>query len=146
MADINHPQYKHGLARTPIYNVWSSIKERCDTPSTTSYFRYGGRGITYDAKWKTFEGFLEDMRDGYKSGLSIERVDNGKGYTKSNCRWATWEEQCNNRRTSRFLEYKGRKQTVSQWSKEIGVHSRTIRARIDVLGWPIGKALEAHRG
>lgn len=141
MADKNHSQYRHGLAKTPIYNVWASIKERCDTPSTTSYKNYGARGITYDPKWKTFEGFMEDMSEGYKKGLSIERIDNNANYSKENCKWSNWQDQCNNRRSNRWFTIGGRTQTLAQWTRESEVKPSLVRQRYYVLKWPIERAL-----
>ena len=74
------------------------MKQRCDNPDNGSYQNYGGRGITYDPRWKSYENFKLDMGR-RPEGLTLDRIDNSKGYYKDNCRWATSEEQNNNRRT-----------------------------------------------
>jgi hypothetical protein len=79
----------HGMSKTNLYAMWNSLRYRCDNPKDNRYHRYGGRGITYDNKWKTFKGFYEDMGPTYKEGLQIDRINNNGNYTKENCKWVT---------------------------------------------------------
>lgn len=99
----SHRSYSHGLSKTPLYKVWHSMKSRCDNPTTSGYYRYGGRGISYTNRWKTFEGFYEDMGGTYKKGLTLEREDTNGNYCKENCVWIekkyqSWNK-CSNRVT-----------------------------------------------
>ncbi len=84
--------YGHGMSYTRQNRIWSDMKSRCDNPKNNSYKWYGAKGITYDKKWETFEGFWEDMQVGYKDNLTIDRKDNTKNYCKDNCQWLTKSE------------------------------------------------------
>ncbi len=117
--------------------MWS----RCTNPKDPYFDAYGGRGIGVCRRWERFEDFFTDMGKRPSSKHSLERKNNNLGYSKSNCRWATAKEQGNNRRTGRLLTLNGKTQTVANWAREVGMLSRTIRYRIDVMGWPAEKAL-----
>jgi predicted XRE-type DNA-binding protein len=77
----------HGMHKTRQYQCWADMKTRCDSISNEFYDYYGGRGITYCDKWKTFEGFWEDMQEGYSDSLTINRRNNDGNYCKENCEW-----------------------------------------------------------
>lgn len=97
----------HGMRNTRIYRIWTQMKQRCNNPNTHLFEHYGGRGIKYAPNWDRFEGFRDDMYESYmeheaihgSKNTTLERIDVNKGYTKDNCKWATWIEQSKNRRT-----------------------------------------------
>lgn len=139
-----HGLTKHGHCRvgekTKTYNAWHCIKQRCGNPKNTSYPRYGGRGITLCDRWHSFDSFLEDVGE-IPIGKTLDRIDNNKGYEPGNVRFATAEEQSNNRRSNRLIEYKEKSQTAAQWAKEIGIPYKTFHYRLQ-NGWTLEEAFE----
>lgn len=132
----------HGMTNTRPYHTWENMIARCYRKSTKAYRYYGGRGIVVCDKWLTFEGFWADMKDGYSDDLTIERKDVNGNYDKQNCVWATVEAQANNKRNNVVLSYKGEEDTLTRFSAKYGISVATLWARIFVLGWDIGRALE----
>lgn len=124
---------KHGMERTKPYEAWHAMKQRCDNPNHKFYAQYGGRGIKYDPRWSDFMEFFADM--GFPDpGMTLDRIDNDKGYTPDNCRWVSQKVQCNNRRSNVFVEWRGIRQTIAQWAEQVGLERKTLEYRIRV-GW-----------
>jgi hypothetical protein len=125
---------KHGHAKrnraSREYVCWAGMIDRCEDPKAESYTRYGGRGITVCARWKIFENFLADMGLKPSREHSIERNNVDGNYEPSNCRWATRSEQMNNTSRNVLIDYIGRRQTVAQWAKELGILDKTIYERL----------------
>lgn len=93
--------------RTKEHNIWANFKARCYNPNDPNFHRYGGRGIKVCDRWlESFENFFEDMGE-CPEGYSLDRENNDWNYEKSNCRWATHKEQCNNRSTAMVEEVDG---------------------------------------
>jgi hypothetical protein len=85
------------LREHPLYTVWHSMKQRCQSVGHPNYPSYGRRGITVVPEWQSFERFLADMGP-RPTNTTLERKDNNAGYSKANCEWATWKAQAQNRR------------------------------------------------
>jgi len=89
-----------GLSRHPLYWVWNNMISRCHNHKDVAYGRYGARGITVCKEWNDFLAFYSDMICEWSKGLEIDRIDNRKGYKKSNCRWVTKRyNMCNTRKS-----------------------------------------------
>lgn len=120
----------HGMYRTKFYNSWRSLTTRCrGTAGEGSIKKYKDKGITYCDKWKSFKGFYEDMFPSYLEGLTIDRIDNCKGYFKENCKWSTAKEQANNKTNNIRINYKGIEKTLREWSDELNVTYNSIKLR-----------------
>lgn len=127
--------------KTKEYRIWTGMKVRCYNKACRAYSLYGGRGIKVCDRWMKYENFIEDMGRCPPGRMSLDRIDNDGNYEKSNCRWTDQTTQANNARTNRHIFYDGRRQTMSMWSREIGVRPQLIAQRIDRDGWSIERAL-----
>lgn len=132
---------KHGWFGTRLYEVWAGMKRRCYNPKGKAYRRYGGRGILVCDEWQSFEPFKEwALSSGYGPGLTIDRINNDAGYSPGNCRWATASVQMNNKGDNRMITYRDKTMNLSQWAISLGMDRRTLRARLDKLGWAVERA------
>lgn len=126
-----------GMKKTTTYACWSAMKNRCTNPNNDQWDNYGGRGITVCERWMKFENFLEDM--GIKpDGLSLDRENNNLGYFKENCRWIPMINQQSNKRTTKFVTYKGESICIGTLARIKNFNSRALRMRIE-RGWPTEK-------
>nr|DAH52282.1 MAG TPA: PROTEIN/DNA Complex catalytic motif, Helix-turn-helix DNA [Bacteriophage sp.] len=125
----------HGGSGTRLYRIWGDMKQRCYYKRHNSYRQYGGRGITVCRDWRhSFKAFRDwALAHGYDDNLSIDRIDNEKGYSPDNCRWATSAEQAANRRPfkrKKHPEYYpkydicGVVKTSEEWAKEAGIKKK----------------------
>ena len=119
----------HGLSHTPQHIAWQNTIARCHRPTHKRYLDYGGRGILVCERWHTYLNYLEDMGE-RPEGMSLERIDNDKGYSPDNCKWATTHEQARNSRQNVNITYKGKTQTLKDWSVELGVNYQTLHTRL----------------
>lgn len=133
---------KHGMRKNRIYNIFEGMKQRCLNNKSAYYHLYGARGIKICDEWlqdrkKFFEWSFEN---GYKEGLSIDRIDVNGNYEPSNCRFVDIKTQMRNKRTKRIIEYKGVKHCLSEWAEICNINPHNLRTRLK-NGWEIGKAL-----
>lgn len=134
-------KYTHGYTDHPLFTTWLSMMSRCNKTHDRAYPRYGGRGITVSDSWTDFEKFAADMGPKPTPDHSIDRINNDKGYSKENCRWATRTEQNRNRSNSSVLTFRGRTETLKDWSKYSGIPYETLRQRIFQLHWTADEAI-----
>lgn len=114
------------------YSVWQGMKYRCNNPNAPAYKNYGGRGIKICMRWSnSFHNFLSDMGERPTSKHTLDRIDNDKGYSPDNCRWATRAEQGRNTRANRLVTYNGQTKPLIEWSEITGVNYGTLRSRLD---------------
>ncbi len=123
-----------GRDGTPTHTSWRAMHARCYQKGHAAYPRYGGRGIKVCQRWHDYEKFLADMGE-RPEGTSLERRNNNRGYSPSNCYWATRSEQQRNRRSNRYLTADGRTQLLADWARELRTRPTTIWLRLEKLGW-----------
>lgn len=121
--------HKSGGKRSRTYIAWVNMKGRCGNTGRPDYQHWGGRGIKHDSSWSDFRVFLQDMGE-CPEGMTLDRIDNGGPYCKSNCRWASMLEQGSNKRNNHWIEYQGRSKTLSQWSRELDIGLQTLLKRL----------------
>ncbi len=131
----------HGMYSTPEYKTWSGIIQRCTNPTEKAFENYGGRGITVCDEWKhDFMAFFKDMGKRPSRNLTIERVDNNKGYFPKNCIWEDRKTQANNRRTNHLITINGVIKTIAQWARTIGISQDIISQRLK-RNWETERAI-----
>lgn len=129
----------HGMSRTPAHFSWIEMIKRCRNKNHKSFKYYGARGITVCDRWLKFQNFFTDMGKRPK-GMSIERIDNDKGYSPDNCKWATRKEQMRNTRGNTHITYKGKTQLLIEWAEELDIEPHMLSTRLR-RGWSVARAL-----
>lgn len=136
---VKHGESSNGT-HTPEYSAWACMISRCHGNSERYKRLYQSRGITVCERWRhSFENFLEDM--GRKPGkeYSLDRIDNDKGYSPDNCRWATQTQQLRNSRSATNITFNGKTMCIGEWAIELGIERSALLRRIQK--WGVEKAL-----
>lgn len=133
---VEHNKPVHGETNTRLYDIWRGMKKRCYVKSSAGYKYYGGRGIKVCDEWIADYKAFSDLAksNGYTDGLTLDRIDSNGNYEPSNCRWATYIEQENNRRCCHYIEINGVKLTVAQWARITNTPVSTLKGRISRKG------------
>jgi hypothetical protein len=133
---------KHGLSKSRLHNIWSSMKAKCSNPRNKMYVKFGYLGISVCKEWESdFEAFKEwALSNSYNDELELIRNDEAKDFEPSNCLWVTHSEQCNRKYSNTNIAFNGECYTLSEWAKKLGTYPNAILARIKI-GWNIERAL-----
>nr|DAH45209.1 MAG TPA: hypothetical protein [Caudoviricetes sp.] len=136
---------KHGLSKHKLYRVFNSMKQRCYNTNNSKYKNYGGRGIAICDEWlRDRKAFFEwAFNNGYKDGLTIDRIDVNGNYEPSNCRWVDSNKQMWNRTDTLYVIYKGEKYCMSYILRELDLlqHMGAIKKRMK-NGWTFEEATQ----
>jgi len=134
----------HGDHRARLYTIWFCMRRRCGLlKSEPAKLRnYADRGITMCSQWaESYRAFREWAHaNGYRDSLTIDRIDNDRGYEPENCRWATRLEQSRNTRANHLVTLEGRTQPLSAWAEERGLSYSAVFQRVK-NGWTEERAL-----
>jgi hypothetical protein len=115
----------HGKFGTPEYWVWNAMIQRCTNPNNKGYKHYGGRGITVCKRWSSFSNFISDMGTRPSDKHTIERKNNNRGYSPSNCSWELGHAQARNKRNTLFVDGT----PLVDWAKQNKIPYGTAYAR-----------------
>jgi len=134
---------KHGMTKQRIHVCWSDMRQRCNNTKNKHYERYGGRGIKICDEWDNdFMSFYNwSIENGYDEKLTIDRIDNDKGYYPENCRWADRSTQNRNKDHKKY-NINGVEKTFPQWCEFTGLKYNKVYQRIHTLGHSYEKAFE----
>ena len=133
---------KHGDRHTRLYGIWTNMKTRCANGNCNRSRYYHEKGIFVCEEWESYENFKKwSLENGYNDSLTLDRIDNSKGYEPSNCRWATYKQQERNKTNNHVISYNGMSKTMVEWSEILGINYGTLRSRI-YRGWSIQRAFE----
>jgi hypothetical protein len=123
-----------------LYRIWGAMKNRCLGINKHKFKYYGGRGITVCNEWaNSYNAFKKwALENGYDEqggrNCTIERINVNGNYEPSNCRWATIKEQMNNTRRNTFVEYDGKRMSLSQWADYLKIGYSSFMSRWS-RGW-----------
>lgn len=129
----------HGMSKTKVYELWSAMVQRARGNRAATYVKHG-IGVCQD--WLEFERFYADMGNPPGPAYSVERIDNDKGYSPSNCKWLPMREQWRNRRNTNLLEFEGKMLSIREIGEITGVNHATLRHRLVVQGMTLERAVQ----
>lgn len=140
-------KFIHGHAPTGpksrTYMIWTNMLARCRTKSSSSFERYGAKGVNVCERWLEFTNFLEDMGE-CPPRLTIDRFPNNTGnYEPSNCRWATTKQQARNKTNNQLVTFHGFTGCLVEVCEHFNVNYEAIRKRINLLHWDLERAFTA---
>lgn len=130
------------MSHSRLHNIWLTMRQRCEKPNCSTYYKYGAKGIKVCDEWSSFENFRDWSYDnGYTDDLTIDRIDPHGNYEPSNCRWVTQKEQQNNRSNNIHLTYKGETRSIIEWSEKSCIPLRILYDRY-YRKWDVNRIFE----
>ena len=120
----------NGMSHLPLYRQWAAMIERCTRPGHVRYHRYGGRGITVCHDWFSFAAFYIDMGPSWRAGLTLDRIDNERGYEPGNCEWRSRKAQALNTCRTHVIDTPWGRMPLGDAADRSGIHRTTIYSRI----------------
>lgn len=135
-------RFKHGGKGEKLYEVWCSMRARCNRKADKRYAVYGGKGVKVCEEWNDYGAFRTwALNSGYQIGLTIDRINNDGNYEPSNCRWATYKMQANNQQNTVFITYRGFRKSLHEWADFLGISANTLYSRYVLNRWSPERAL-----
>ena len=126
----DHNRYKHGKSYDRVYNVWKKMRDRCFNKNNYKYYLYGGKGITVCKDWLVFENFYNwAIENGYKSNLTIDRINGDKDYCPDNCRFVDEFIQNNNTNRNVTVQVNGHDNTLGELARKYSINYNTLYKR-----------------
>jgi hypothetical protein len=130
---------KNGTPEYRTFVAWQSMLWRCNNKARRDYKNYGGRGIRVCDRWQLFQNFLDDL--GLRpDSHSLGRINNDGNYEPGNVQWESAKQQGRNRRSNKFIEHNGKRQTLIEWAEELGLSYMALKKRME-NGWDATRAL-----
>jgi hypothetical protein len=133
-----HSSRSSGVSKT--YCCWRNMKNRCLNQNVPEFKYYGAMGISVCKKWLVFENFLKDMGEA-REGMTLDRIDNSKGYHSKNCRWVPMREQNRNRKSNLYFNFEGERICLKDLCLKKKVNYQMIRRRL-LRGYSVAEAFK----
>lgn len=110
------------MSHQRLHNTWCSMRQRCEKPHCSGYWKYGAKGIRVCDEWHIFENFRDwAYENGYSDELTIDRIDPNGNYEPQNCRWVTQKVQQNNRSNNVLITYNDETHNIEEWENITGI-------------------------
>lgn len=132
---------RDGRTKTRLYQIYTSMKDRCYRANARDYARYGAKGIRVCSEWlASFDAFRDwALQSGYADNLTLDRKEVSGPYSPENCRWSTYKEQANNRSNTKYITYEGVTRAASEWADLLGVSVAAVHGHYRRTGTPYSK-------
>lgn len=128
---------RHGKSHHRLYKIWNNMIQRC-----ASDIKYTSKNLKVSDDWRIIDNFIRDMEPSYKKGLTIDRIDNNKGYSKENCRWTSAIQQNNNKCNITKISFAGLCLSNMEWARllMIAPKYKQIFSNRLLRGWSLWRA------